>query len=201
MASLSVSARSEAWLWLSAEDSGAVRFTEANVSAWQIARRLKHHCQYSCCCWWSFLYSAFRRSRADSLRSHVILYEWIALPRFWISTEVVYLQRWPGWCYMKLLPPRRVLCTSYTHTPCHFMQSHIHKVHACLVVTGHLNFWQKDRDLLRATAVTRWWNGYRNKIQHRKLTPEKKNPPPPPRPPIPRPVSTLSLFRPDICCC
>ena len=42
------------------------------------------------------------------------------------------------------------------------MQSHIRKVHACLVVTCHLHFWKNDRDLLRATAVTRGWNGYRN---------------------------------------
>ena len=35
------------------------------------------------------------------------------------------------------------------------MQSHIRKVHAYLAVTYHLHFWQNDRDLLRATAVTR----------------------------------------------
>ena len=28
-------------------------------------------------CWWSLLYRAILRSRADSLRSHVILHEWI----------------------------------------------------------------------------------------------------------------------------
>ena len=27
----------------------------------------------------------------------------------------MYLQRWHGWCHMKLLPSRRVLCTSYNH--------------------------------------------------------------------------------------
>ena len=64
------------------------------------------------------------------------------------------------------------------HAPCHFMQSHIRKVHACLAVTCHLHFWQNDRGLLRATAVTRGWNGYRNK-SHRTLTPEKKIFPPP----------------------
>ena len=47
-------------------------------------------------------------------------------------------------------------------------------MYACLAVTGHLHFWQNDRDLLCATAVTRGWNGYRNKSQHRKLTLEKK---------------------------
>ena len=54
------------------------------------------------------------------------------------------------------------------------MQSHIRKVYACLAVTCHLHFWQNDRDLLRATVVTRGWNGYRNKSQHRKSTLEKK---------------------------
>ena len=62
----------------------------------------------------------------------------------------------------------------YTKQPCHFMQSHIRKVYACLAVTCHMHFWQNDRHLSRATAVTRGWNGYRNKSQHRKLTLEKK---------------------------
>ena len=105
---------------------------------------------------------------------------------------MVYLQRWHGWCHMKLLPSRRVLCTPYNHAPklqnsglrhtsfsrcrkavfgvchapCHFMQSHMRKVYACLAVTCHLHFWQNDRVfLLRATAVTRGWNGYRHKVR------------------------------------
>ena len=50
------------------------------------------------------------------------------------------------------------------------------RVYVCLAVTCHLHFWQNDRDLLRAIAVTWWWNGYRNKTksQHKKLTLEKK---------------------------
>ena len=87
---------------------------------------------------------------------------------------MVYLQRWHGWCHKNLLPSRRVLCTPYNHAPCHRMQSHIRKVYACLAVTCHLRFWQNDRDLSRATAVTRGWNGYRNKSQHRKLTRRRK---------------------------
>ena len=43
------------------------------------------------------------------------------------------------------------------------MQSHIRKVYACLAVNCHLHFWQNDRSLSRATAVTLGWNGYRNK--------------------------------------
>ena len=67
----------------------------------------------------------------------------------------------------------QVLCTPY-----HFMQSHMRKVYACLAVTCHLHFSQNDRDLLRPTVVTRGWNGYRNKSQHRKSTLEKKILPP-----------------------
>ena len=51
-------------------------------------------------------------------------------------------------------------------------------MYACLAVTCHLHFWQNDRDFLRATVVTRGWNGYRNKSQHRKSTLEKKIFPP-----------------------
>ena len=72
----------------------------------------------------------------------------------------------------------QVLCIPYNHAPCHIMQNHIRKVYACLAVTCHLHFWQNDRNLLCATAVTRGWNGYRNKSQHRKSTLEKKILPP-----------------------
>ena len=109
----------------------------------------------------------------------MILHERLAFySAFLADPPVVYLQRWHGWCHMKLLPSRRVLCTPNNHAPCHFMQSHIRKVYACLSVTCHLHFWQNDRDLLRASAVTRGWNGYRNKSQHRQLTMEKKILPP-----------------------
>ena len=92
---------------------------------------------------------------------------------------MVCLQRWHGWCRVKLLPSRRVLCTLHNHAPRHVMQSQILESHACLAAFScHLHFWQNDRDLLRANAVTRGWNGCRNKIQHRKLTLEKKILPP-----------------------
>ena len=70
-----------------------------------------------------------------------------------------------------------VLCTPYNHAPCHFMQSQIRKVYACLAtVTCHLHFWQNDRDLLRATAVTRGRNGYRNKRAQKVDTGEENSP-------------------------
>ena len=65
-----------------------------------------------------------------------------------------------------------------TNAEARFNEIHIRKVYACLAVTCHLHFWQNDRDFLRATVVTRGWNGYRNKSQHRKSTLEKKILPP-----------------------
>jgi len=68
----------------------------------------------------------------------------------------------------------------YTIQPCSMsLHAKPHsKVYACLAVTCQLHFWQNDRDLLRATEVTRGWNGYRNKCLHRKSTLEKKILPP-----------------------
>ena len=51
------------------------------------------------------------------------------------------------------------------------------RVYACLGVPCHLHFWQNDRGLLRATAVTRGWNRHQMS-QHTKLTLEKKILPP-----------------------
>ena len=65
-----------------------------------------------------------------------------------------------------------------TNAEARFNKIHIRKVYVCLAVTCHLHFWQNDRDFLRATVVTRGWNGYRNKSQHRKSTLEKKILPP-----------------------
>ena len=61
-----------------------------------------------------------------------------------------------------------VLCTPKNHAPYITVSLHS-KPHACLAVTCRLHFWQNDRYLLRTAAVTRGWNGYQNKSQHRKL--------------------------------
>ena len=107
----------------------------------------------------------------------MVRHEWLALWHFLIfnihQSGVLTVLAW-------LVPHEtaaisaQVPCTPYNHAPCHFMQSHIRKVYLCLAATCHLHFWQKDRDLLHATAVTRGWNGYRNKSHHRKSTLEKK---------------------------
>ena len=95
---------------------------------------------------------------------------------FWISTEVVYLRR----CLVVTWLVSRETAAVWPHfvytmqpwtMSRHFMQSHIRRLYACLAVTCYLHFWQNDRDLsLCATAVTRRWNGYWSKSQHRKLT-------------------------------
>ena len=112
----------------------------------------------------------------------MVLHEWLAFYSAFCCC--CYFEYPPKWCTYTSYSAgmagatwncsysAQVLCIPYNHAPCHFMQSHIRKVYACLAVTCHLHFWQNDRDLLRATAVTRGWNGYRNKSQHRKSTPE-----------------------------
>ena len=115
--------------------------------------------------------------------SHVILNEWLYpfIARIINIHGSGVLVALCGWCHVKCC--RFDGSSVYTIQPCtrlqcHFIQSHIGRVYACLAVTCHLHFWQNDRDLLGATAVTRGWNGYRNKSQHRKLTLEKKTLPP-----------------------
>ena len=50
------------------------------------------------------------------------------------------------------------------------------RVYACLGVLCHRHFWQNDRGLLRATAVTRWWNGHRIKSTHKVNSGEENSP-------------------------
>ena len=131
----------------------------------------------------AILYSAILRSRANPLRSHVILHEWLA---FYSAINLLNTHRSDVLTALAWLVPHEtaavsahVLCTPYNHALCHLVQNHISKVYACLGVTCHLHFWQNDRDLLHhIAAVTLGWKGYRSKSQHRKLTLEKKIVPP-----------------------
>ena len=101
---------------------------------------------------------------------------------FSISMEVVTTLSWllhGRWCHVKLLPSRRAFCVggnTYNHASRCYSKPHTYN--ECMFsLTCHLHVWQNDRDLLRA-AVRQGWNGYRNKSQHRKLTPEKNILPP-----------------------
>ena len=40
-------------------------------------------------------------------------------------------------------------CTSLQ---CHFIWSHVYRMHVCFAITCHLDFWQNDWDILRATG-------------------------------------------------
>ena len=109
---------------------------------------------YTC---WSLLYKTILCSWADSLRSHVTLHEWLAF----YSAFVLYPLKWCTYSTGMAgatwnCCPLGMFCVYHTtmHAPCHFTQSHIHKVYACLAVTCHLHFSQNDWDLLHATAVT-----------------------------------------------
>ena len=97
-------------------------------------------------CSWALTGLACHSTWVTSFLQHFFFY-------IYISTKVVFWQHWHGWCHMKLLPSQHILCSPYNSASCHFMQSHICKVHACLAVTCHLHFWQNDQDLLCTTAV------------------------------------------------
>ena len=149
--------------------------TRELISSWKTSNKHNKDRNSCSCCSGLFLYSAVLHSWADSLCLLEILHEWPAFNgAFSISTKVVYLQYWHGWCHMKLLrtPQHCVLCIPYNHAACRFMQSHIHKIHACLAVTCHLHFWQNDNLLCASAAMG--WNGYQNMSRQRKLTLEKK---------------------------
>ena len=101
---------------------------------------------------------------------------------WWCAYSAVCLLR--GWCLVKLLPSRRVLCTpclviscKVTYVGCMHVGTNLLPALTTGTMTGIFSpfffFF-----FLRATAVTPGWNGYRKKSQHRKLTLEKKILPP-----------------------
>ena len=58
-----------------------------------------------------------------------------------------------------------------SHTMPDFVRS---RMYACLGATCHLHFWQNDRGLLRATAVTRGWIGHRIRVSTQRLLRSRK---------------------------
>ena len=66
-----------------------------------------------------------------------------------------------GWCHVKQVPFRRTLCVH--HTPVYSVTSFEATDYGCMCLAElPLHLLSSIRDLLRATAVTRAWNGYRN---------------------------------------
>ena len=62
-----------------------------------------------------------------------------------------------------------------TNAEARFNKIRIRKVYACSALTCQMHFWQNDRDFLRATVVTRGWNGYRNKSYTPKVDPGEES--------------------------
>ena len=86
-------------------------------------------------------------NRLTALMSQLIVNEWLELfvAPFWISTEVVHLQRcWLlyGWYYLKLLPPRRVLFVPYI-PPCHVTSCKATYVAGCNFPPAPLPEWRQ----------------------------------------------------------
>ena len=69
-------------------------------------------------------------------------------PPKWCTYSAVWLLH--GWSCCHL----GAFCVHHTTMSCHFMQSRIRRVLACLAVTCQLHFGQNDQNLLCATAVT-----------------------------------------------
>ena len=101
----------------------------------------------------------------------------------------------PKWCTYSIvfvvtrLVPRetgatsgQVLCIrdhATNHAPVYsVIRSHIRRVHVCIAVTCHLHLWQNDRNISRATAVTRGLNAYRRVNHYRKFNLKNKTLPP-----------------------
>ena len=129
----------------------------------------------------SLLCSAILRARADSLRSCVaILNDWLSslIARFWISTEVVYLQRY---LVVTWLMPREatavlvhILCPPYSHAPVYSgtsfeatfwwrMENHIWAQWACSRVENNvINNICSVRVCLAVTCHLHFWQNDRD---------------------------------------
>ena len=66
------------------------------------------------CCWsvYIVLFSTLEQTHC----THMWFYmsDYLFMVPFWISTKVVYLQRWHGWCHMKLLLSQHSFCVLHT---------------------------------------------------------------------------------------
>ena len=122
-------------------EPGLFESVSVSISFWNEAAispdaRTWHMNVWTCKCCSSLLYSAILRSRADSLRSHVILHEWIAFYSAFSTVHRDGVLTGLAWLvpHETAAVSAQVLCTPYNHAPCYFMQSHIRKVHApCLL--------------------------------------------------------------------
>ena len=126
---------------------------------------------------WSLLYSANLCSRADALYYSVYCRMWLKMNVAFYSTLSVCYTFYGAcaiWncCYLTAFCVHRT--TNEPHSmSSHLMHSHIRRLYACLAITCHLHFWQRQE-----------WNRYRNKVsteswsRRRKVSRLDSNPPP-----------------------
>ena len=128
--------------YLHTNESPTKDYTSLENTSVQFLGRWQSHGVKSCCSW-SLLYNTTLRSQADSLHSHAILHEWLTFYSVFLNIQL-------KWCtYSTDMAGASWNCCCLGafhvhHTTCHFMQSHICKVHLCLAVTCQLHFWQND---------------------------------------------------------
>ena len=104
--------------------------------------------------------------------------------REWLAFYSVFFECPPKWCAYSTgmagatwnCCRRSVLCVYHTtmHRVTSCKATYVRYMRDNLAVTCQLHFWQNDQDILHAIGLTRGWNGYWNKNEHRKLTLEKK---------------------------
>ena len=120
-------------------------------------------------CCWLLLYSDILHSQTYSLHSHVIVLEWITFYSTFLTMHHSGVLTVAGATWNC-----RHLSVFWVH---HTTMHHVTSCKATYVaVTCHPHFWQNDRGLLRATAVTWGWNGCRNESAQ-KVDPGKENSP------------------------
>ena len=86
-----------------------------------------------------------------------------------------------GWCDVKLLPSRRKFCVHYNHAlvytvtslHCHFIRSHMRRMHVCLAVTPPSALLAEYPGSSTCYCCNTGVERIPKKIQHRKLTLEK----------------------------
>ena len=94
-------------------DCECCHFVHSSLHQWHHKQGL-HVWQKYQIWWWLFLHSTILCSWADSLRSHVILDEWLAFCSTFLNIHLSgVLKHWYGWCHLKLLPSWHKFCVHH----------------------------------------------------------------------------------------
>ena len=130
---------------------------------WKMLDQVCGCCLAQCWCCWSLLY----RSLFSILeQTHCSVFacdsKWATVAYYSVFfnihwSGILFGCYMAGATYMKLLLSLHMFCVHHMtmyQLQCHFMQSHIDRVHVYSAVTCHLHFWQNDWHLSRATMMS-----------------------------------------------